>query len=161
MIQSKSGFTLIEMMIVISIIGILSTMALPSYQDRVIRSQVEEAVSLSEFARKTVDEYYKATGELPSSNKTAGLPASDKIIGNYVTRVKVARGGAIHITMGNRVNRHILNRILTVRPAVVAGEPRVPPAWVAGNASIPDGMTVKGENRTTLSTRHLPMDSRY
>ncbi len=66
------GFTLIEWMIVISIIGILATMALPSFQDRIIRTQVEEGFHLSEMAKKGVDDYYKSKSAFPEDNVAQG-----------------------------------------------------------------------------------------
>jgi len=159
--KSKNhGFTLIELMIVIAIIGILSTIALPSYQDRVIRSQVKEAFYLSEFAKKDVEDYYQAKRKLPANNAAAGLPAPEKIIGNYVISLKIAEGGAINISLGNRVNKNIDGKMITIRPAIVEGAPKVPIAWVPGNASVPKGMTVKGKNNTTVLVRHLPMNCR-
>jgi type IV pilus assembly protein PilA len=70
--KGNSGFTLIELMIVISILSILATMALPSFQDRIIRTQVKEALNLSEIAKKGIEEYYNAKGDFPENNASAG-----------------------------------------------------------------------------------------
>jgi len=154
------GFTLIELMIVIAIIGILTTMALPSYQDRVIRAQVQEAFNLAEMAQENIAAFYKAKNKMPRNNAEAGLPAPEKIIGNYVTRVQVI-DGAIDVTLGNRVNKHALGKTVTIRPAIVKGEPKVPIAWVFGYASVPQGMQVLGKNNTDLLARLLPVNCRY
>jgi type IV pilus assembly protein PilA len=158
--KSKSGFTLIELMIVLSIIGILATMAVPSYQDRVIRTQVREALDLAKVAEEEIQGYYGQRGTLPGGNAVAGLPRPEVIVGNYVTAVEI-KDGAIHITLGNRVNKHVLGKIISIRPAVVAASAKVPIAWVRGYASVPAGMAVKGENRTDLQPRHLPLECRY
>lgn len=157
----NKGFTLIELLIVIAIMGILATMALPSYQDRVIRVQVTEALALADIAQKGVEDYYKAKKRLPENNSQAGLPAPEKIVGNFVKKVEVSNG-AVNVTLGNRVNKHIEGKVLTMMPAVVADAPIVPIAWVCGNASVPAGMTVKGKNNITdLLPRHLPVNCRY
>lgn len=160
MIRKTDGFTLIELMIVIAIIGILSTMALPSFQDRAIRAQVEEAFSLARMVQSGVADYYRTEKNMPADNRQAGLPAPEKIIGNYVTDIRVT-DGAIDITLGNRINQHVMGKIITLRPAIVDGEPRVPIAWVGGYASAPAGMTVLGTNHTTVVQRHLPVAYRF
>lgn len=154
------GFTLVELLIVIAIMGIVATMALPSFMDRTIRAQVAEALSLSEVAKEGVDDYYKAKGRLPKNNDQAGLPGAGRIIGNYVTSVSV-RDGAIDITLGNRINRYASGKVLTLRPAVVKGERVVPIAWVCGYGSVPQGMTVTPENSSDILPRHLPVECRY
>lgn len=159
--SGNQGFTLIELMIVIAIMGVLSTIAIPSYQDRVIRAQMEEAFNVAEFAKKGVEEYYKSTHKLPASNTEAGLPPKEKIVGNYVAGLEIAQGGVINIRLGNRGNKNINGKTVSLRPAVVADAPAVPVAWVAGYASVPNGMTVQGENKTDVMLRHLPMSCRY
>ena len=156
---NQSGFTLIELMIVIAIIGILSTLALPSYQDRVIRAQVSEGMALADFVKQSVAAHYSRTRGMPRDNGAVGLPEGKMIVGNYVSEVTV-REGAIDITFGNRSNKFLAGKMLTVRPAVVQGHPVVPIAWVYGNAAAPDKMKVMGENATNLPPSHLPLDCR-
>lgn len=158
--KKNSGFTLIELMIVIAIIGILSTMAVPSFQDRVIRTQVKEAYALSGFVMDSIEAYYKEKNAFPLDNQAAGVPAPEKIVGNYVTKVTVDNG-CIHITLGNRINRHADGGTITIRPAVVKDEPKVPIAWVYGYASVPNGMTAAQNNKSDIPHRFLPVNSRY
>jgi type IV pilus assembly protein PilA len=157
--NANRGFTLIELMIVIAIIGIMATMALPSFQDRVIRAQVGEATNLAELARQSVATYYAKNRRMPRDNSEAGLPEGSNIVGNYVTRVAIA-GGAIVVTFGNRANANIEGKRLAWRPAIMEAHPIVPIAWVCGNASVPGKMKVLGENDTTLINPHLPIDCR-
>jgi type IV pilus assembly protein PilA len=154
-----AGFTLVELMIVVAIITILSTLAMPAYQDRVIRAQVSEGIGLAEFAKQSVSTYYSRNRRMPKDNAAAGLPDGKMIVGNYVSEVKIA-DGAINITFGNRVNKNAEGKTLTIRPAIVAAAPVVPIAWVCGNASTPDKMTAAGTNGTTLSNTFLPIDCR-
>jgi type IV pilus assembly protein PilA len=153
------GFTLIELMIVIAIIGVLATVAMPTYQERVIRVQVGEATGLAEFAKEGIAAYYRANKRMPKNNAEAGLPPADKIIGNYVTGLEVA-DGAIHVTLGNRINRNAAGKVFSIRPAVVAAYPQIPIAWNCGVATPPANMKAFGENRTSLAAPYLPVDCR-
>jgi type IV pilus assembly protein PilA len=155
----NQGFTLIEMMVGVAIIAILALMMLPSYQDKLVRDQVVEALPLADVATKPVAAAWASAQSLPADNAAAGLPPADKIVGNLVSSVAV-QGGAIHLTFGNRANGQIKGKVLTLRPAVVEDAPVVPIAWVCGYAPVPDKMTVKGENRTNVPPVYLPFRCR-
>lgn len=155
----RRGFTLIELMIVISIIGILATMAVPSFQDRVIRTQVSEGLGLAELAKQAVQAHYSKTRRLPSNNEAAGLPPADRIVGTFVSAVSVL-DGVVTITFGNQSNRNLANKKIALRPATVPDYPQVPIAWVCGTAGVPNKMRVNGDNSTDLPAHHLPLDCR-
>jgi len=153
------GFTLIEMMVVLGVIAILALMMLPSYQDKMVRDQIAEALPLADVATKPVAAAWAAAQSLPADNAAAGLPPADKIVSNFISST-VVQGGAIHLTFGNRANGQIKGKVLTLRPAVVEDAPVVPVAWICGYAPVPDKMTVKGENRTNIPPLYLPFKCR-
>lgn len=153
------GFTLIELMIVVAIIAIMATMAMPSYQDRVIRAQVGEGLALADFVKQAVAAHRSGTQRLPADNAAAALPPADRIVGNHVASVTV-QDGAIHIRFGNHANRNLVGKTLSLRPATVQGYPQVPIAWVCGTAPAPAGMVLAGRNATDLPNTHLPLDCR-
>ena len=157
--RTQGGFTLIELMIVIAILGIITTMAVPSFQDRVIRTQVSEGIAMAEVVKQSIAAYRARYGRMPKDNAATGLPEAEKFVGNYVSKLEV-REGAITITFGNRANRNVVGKLLTLRPAVVEGHAIVPIAWVCGNAAVPDKMKALGENATSLPAPHLPIDCR-
>ena len=103
----QKGFTLIELMIVVAIIGILAAIAIPAYQDYTIRAQVTEGVNLMAGAKAAVTETYNDTGTFPSSNSAAGLPAAISIKGSYVSKVELGNEGVITATYGNKANSKI------------------------------------------------------
>jgi type IV pilus assembly protein PilA len=157
MSMRQHGFTLIELMIVVAIIGILATIAVPSYQDRIIKTHVSEGILMAEVVKHAESDYYAKHGKLPKDNVTAGLPAPEKFIGNFVTSISIA-DGAINITFGNRTNKNAVGKVVSLRPAIVADAKIVPISWVCGNASVPTGMLVAGINATSFPPHHLPLD---
>ncbi|HFC7713102.1 TPA: pilin [Neisseria meningitidis] len=88
----QKGFTLIELMIVIAIVGILAAVALPAYQDYTARAQVSEAILLAEGQKSAVTEYYLNHGKWPANNSSAGVATSSEIKGKYVKEVEVKNG---------------------------------------------------------------------
>ncbi|ENV8412340.1 pilin, partial [Neisseria gonorrhoeae] len=96
----QKGFTLIELMIVIAIVGILAAVALPAYQDYTARAQVSEAILLAEGQKSAVTEYYLNNGIWPKDNGDAGVASSSSIKGKYVKSVTVANGVVTADTTG-------------------------------------------------------------
>jgi len=153
------GFTLVEMMVVVGIVAILALMAIPTYQDKFIRDQVAEALPLADLAKPPVALSWAVLQTFPADNAAAGLPVAEKIVNNFIGSVAI-QGGAINITFGNKANRAILGKVLSLRPAVVEDAPIVPVTWVCGYATAPEKMTVKGENKTNIPPGYLPVRCR-
>ncbi|EMT0580567.1 pilin, partial [Neisseria gonorrhoeae] len=111
----QKGFTLIELMIVIAIVGILAAVALPAYQDYTARAQVSEAILLAEGQKSAVTEYYLNNGKWPADNGAAGVasPPSD-IKGKYVKEVEVKNGVVTATMKSDGVNKEIKNKKLSL-----------------------------------------------
>ncbi|HFA3457137.1 TPA: pilin, partial [Neisseria gonorrhoeae] len=110
----QKGFTLIELMIVIAIVGILAAVALPAYQDYTARAQVSEAILLAEGQKSAVTEYYLNHGKWPENNDEAGVASSDKIKGKYVQKVEVAKGVVTATMASSNVNKEIKDKRLSL-----------------------------------------------
>jgi len=121
--MKPKGFTLIELMIVVAIIGILAAVAIPQYQNYVARAQVAEGLVLASGAKMAVAEYRSTTGEWPADNAAAGLAAKEKIKGKYVSQVEVVKfvsgvfcGECIAVTFAAEAHTKIAGAILTLIP---------------------------------------------
>ncbi|HFB1935262.1 TPA: pilin, partial [Neisseria gonorrhoeae] len=110
----QKGFTLIELMIVIAIVGILAAVALPAYQDYTARAQVSEAILLAEGQKSAVTEYYLNNGEWPKDNDSAGVASASKIIGKYVKQVEVKNGVVTAQMASSNVNKEIQGKKLSL-----------------------------------------------
>ncbi len=152
----QQGFTLIELMIVVAIIGILAAVAVPQYQDYTIRSQVSEGLNMTSELKAAVSDYYSTRGSMPSNNASAGLAANSSYTGNYVSGINVS-SGAITVTFGNRVNANISGQTLALSPGT---NPANQIVWVCGRASAPSGVSVATSGTTNLASRYLPTDCR-
>ncbi|EMT0063715.1 pilin, partial [Neisseria gonorrhoeae] len=110
----QKGFTLIELMIVIAIVGILAAVALPAYQDYTARAQVSEAILLAEGQKSAVTEYYLNHGKWPENNGAAGVASSSSIKGKYVKEVKVENGVVTAQMASSNVNNEIKDKKLSL-----------------------------------------------
>jgi type IV pilus assembly protein PilA len=157
--QIQKGFTLIELMIVVAIIGILAAIAIPAYQDYTIRSQVSEGLTLAGAAKAAVAESFSQTGVAPANRQAAGMSnnAADTN-GKYVSSVDV-QGGTIVIIYGVDANAKIAgatNGTLGLVPYQTAD---ASVAWRCGTANAPNGTgtTILGNVvATTVDVRYLP-----
>jgi type IV pilus assembly protein PilA len=155
----RAGFTLVEMMVVVVVIAILALMAAPSFQDQIIRDQINKALPLADIAKTPNAVAWTMLQTFPPNNAAAGLPAADKIVSDSVSSVAV-QDGSIHITFGNRANGVINGKLLTLRAAVVEDAPIVPVTWVCGYAEAPEKMTLHGQNQTNIPASFLPFACR-
>ncbi|MEP7099450.1 MAG: pilin [Burkholderiales bacterium] len=151
------GFTMIELMMVVAVIAILAMLAMPSFRQRIVRDQIVEAMKIAEIAKAPIAASWAIAHTMPTDNAALGLPAADKIVGNYVTSVTV-EGGAIQVAFGNKANGAIVGKTLSLRPAVVEDAAIVPVAWVCGHASAVDKMVAKGVDRTDIDVNLLPLN---
>jgi type IV pilus assembly protein PilA len=123
--KKQQGFTLIELMIVVAIIGILAAIAIPAYQDYTIRAQVSEGLNLSGGAKAAVTEYFQDQGAFPTSNTIAGLAPAVNINGKYVQSVTVGANGVVTALYSNTAPRTANAKInaatLTMTPADAGG----------------------------------------
>jgi type IV pilus assembly protein PilA len=154
----QKGFTLIELMIVIAIIGILAAIAIPAYQNYTIRSQVTEGLSLADGWKTSVSEYYAQNGTFPSTYSAtggAGAIVAQATQGKYVGSISLAAGGEIVINYsGSQVNTKISGSALTLNPGLDTNNDVV---WVCGLAATPTGVTSgAGATTTSISAQYLP-----
>ncbi|ENX8347626.1 pilin [Neisseria gonorrhoeae] len=157
----QKGFTLIELMIVIAIVGILAAVALPAYQDYTARAQVSEAILLAEGQKSAVTEYYLNNGEWPKDNDSAGVASASKIIGKYVKEVKVENGVVTAEMASSNVNKEIQGKKLSLWARRQDGSVKWfcgQPVKRADNADNDD--VAKDDAADKIDTKHLPSTCR-
>jgi len=159
MATRNDGFSMMELLVVLAIIAILALMAVPNFSEKIVRDQILEALPLADIAKAPIAAAWATGKTFPVDNESAGLPAADKIVNNFVSAVRV-REGAIDLTFGNRAHAQIRGKVLTLRAAVVDEAPVVPVTWVCGHATAPDKMTLRGLNNTNIPKLYLPLKCR-
>jgi type IV pilus assembly protein PilA len=119
----QQGFTLIELMIVVAIIGILAAIAIPAYQDYTIRAQVTEGINLATGSKVAVTEYFQDKGSFPTTNSLAGVSAANTIKGKYVSSVTVGAAGIITVVYGGSApaNSELVGDTLIMTPTSAVG----------------------------------------
>ncbi|EMT7175055.1 pilin [Neisseria gonorrhoeae] len=157
----QKGFTLIELMIVIAIVGILAAVALPAYQDYTARAQVSEAILLAEGQKSAVTEYYLNHGKWPADNGAAGVASASKIIGKYVKEVKVENGVVTAEMASSNVNKEIQGKKLSLWARRQDGSVK----WFCGqpvkrNDADDANDTVAADTAGKIETKHLPSTCR-
>ncbi|HGL9200714.1 TPA: pilin [Neisseria gonorrhoeae] len=155
----QKGFTLIELMIVIAIVGILAAVALPAYQDYTARAQVSEAILLAEGQKSAVTEYYLNNGIWPENNGDAGVANPTDIKGKYVKQVEVKKGVVTAQMNPSGVNNEIKDKRLSLWGRRENGSVK----WFCGQPvkrTANNNDTVAADKDKEIDTKHLPSTCR-
>jgi type IV pilus assembly protein PilA len=149
--KTQKGFTLIELMIVVAIIAILAAIAVPAYQNYIIRSKVTEGLSAADMARTAVSETFQTKGIVPTSNASAGLPAAQASVqSKYVDNLQIGTNGVITVTIRG-TNSDADTKTLVMTPSDNQGTSPIP-----ANYSGPIDWKCTG----TVPTKYLPASCR-
>lgn len=151
------GFTLIELMIVIAIIGILASLAISAYQTYTVRAQITEGLNMAAGAKVPIVDAYTNSGTAPADRTAAGMsPNATDTSGNYVSGVAITNGRLDITFSGPRAHQAIFGKTVSVTPYETTGNTVV---WRCGNSAQPAGVLLQGgapHLAPTVDTRYLP-----
>jgi len=153
----QKGFTLIELMIVVAIIGILAAIAIPAYQDYVIRSQVSEGLAMASATKTSIAEFFADRGSWPADNNALGITQTPT--GKYVSGITV-NSGQILISFGIDANPAIGGDSLQLRPGAT---PNLDVVWQCGNRAVGGTVTftpTNAANGGTVEGKYRPSNCR-
>ncbi len=154
--RTAAGFTFIELIIVVGIIGILAAVSLPSYQDYTTRARIAEALALAGEGQRAVVEYYDRWGRLPVNNAAAGLPRPEAYRTRVVTGITV-NSGVVEVGVQSEVSPTVKGKIY-LRPAINRAYPTGPLAWICNDTGkVPEGFELAGVvGAERLPAKYLP-----
>ena len=156
--QQCKGFTLIELMIVVAIIGVLASLAVSAYQTYTVRAQVAEAIEFAAGAKVPVVDAFKKSGIPPADRAAAGMtPHPSDTQGNYLSQVAVTNG-RLDMTFGNNVHQDIIGDTLSVTPYQTAGGNVI---WRCGEAPVPAGSSELAGGGVTAAHLAPTVELRY
>jgi len=159
--KRQNGFTLIELMIVVAIIGILASLAVSAFQTYLVRAQVAEGVNMAASAKVPVVDAFNNTGRPPADRVATGMTATPgDTQGNYVSQLQIMNG-RIEITFGNDAHQDISGETMSVTPYTSGASGGGSFVWRCGAAPVPPGSTEMSGGGITAAHLAPSFDTRY